>query len=225
MKIQLQSLQLVSFAGIALGSFASDAQAAAFVPFGVQQNVSYTTVTDTWGWSLIYQGTYNQTVAISTVFTGVRSGDYIMYAAREVGSGTIALLAAAPEADVRRVTARNQTTSSNGVEWYYNGGSIGFAGAGQTILQNSADVNSTGNFGGSTDPFGATRLSWHSSGGYGNQPTFLNGGWRAGITAFLNESTSWERLVFVAPIPEPSSAAALLGASALGFAALRRRRR
>ena len=214
-------LSAVSLTGLLLAF--SEASATVTVPFGVQQNIPFSTVTNTWGWTLTYQGTYNQTVALSTLYAGVNPGDYVMYAARPVGSSVITLLAAANEADVRTVTAWNQTTASNGAEWYYNGGSIGFAGAGLTIHQNNADVNSSGLYGGTSDGNGSTRLTWHTSGGYGNAPTSVNGGWRAGETVELNSSTDWERLVFVAsPIPEPT-AAVLPGLALLGLASRRRR--
>lgn len=216
----MKLLPFITLAGILL---AGSAGAAAFIPYGVQQNVAYSTVVGAWGWTLVYQGAYNQTVGISALYAGVGSGDYVMYAARPVGSPTITLLSAADEADVRTVTGQNQTTASNGAEWYYNGGSIGFAGAGLAIFQNSADVNSSGLHGGTTDLNGSTRLSWHTVGGYGNAPTQLNVGWRAGQTTSLNDSSTWERLVFVAtPVPEPSMAT--LGAIGL-FGLLVRRRR
>ncbi|MCC5838891.1 MAG: hypothetical protein JJT96_02115, partial [Opitutales bacterium] len=133
-----------------------------------------------------------------------------------------------PEAVVRTVTDRHQTTLANGVEWYYNAGSIGFAAEGQVIFQNEADLNSSGQFGGTTDAFGATRLSWHTrnadqSTQYGVEPVFLNPGWRAGETAFLNDAVNWERLVFVA-IPEPGAAAVVFGLGALGLCLARRKR-
>jgi PEP-CTERM motif len=224
MNYTLKSASTLAATIITFGSLAGGANAAVTIPVGVQQNIPISTVTATWGWSLVYQGTYDQTVSITTLFAGVQPGDYIMYAARPVGSLILTLLAAADEADVRTVTAQHQTTASNGAEWYYNGGSIGFTAAGQTIYQNSADVNSSGQFGGTTDAFGATRLSWHgSSTTYGVAPTSLVGGWRAGETVLLNSSVAWERLVFVGtPVPEPSSAI-LIGLGSLGIVARRRR--
>ncbi|MCC5842216.1 MAG: hypothetical protein JJT96_19020 [Opitutales bacterium] len=205
-------------------------QGTVILPPGVQQNIAFSTVTDTWGWTLAYQGTYNQAfVPMSTVFADVIPGGYIMYAARPVGSSTLTLLAAGPEAVVRTVTDRHQTTLANGVEWYYNAGSIGFAAEGQAIFQSSADVNSTGFGAGTTDAFGATRLSWHTNDAnqtvqYGVEPVFLNPGWRAGETASLNLAGDWERLVFVAAIPEPGAAAVIFGLGALGLCLARRKR-
>lgn len=204
---------------IAVCSHPGSADAAVFIPYGVQQNVLFTTVTETWGWTLVYQGTYSETVGIDELYDGVFQNDYIMYAARPVGSPTITLLAAADEADVRTVTAPNQTTPSNGAEWYYNDRSLGFAGEGLLILQNTADTNEAGG-----GPTAETRLSWHTSGdGDSSAPVEVNGGWRAGATTGLNFSNSWERLVFVAtPIPEPSSAL-MLGVAALAVSTRRRR--
>ncbi len=214
MKHTFKSLRTLAVALTTFGSLAGGANAEVVIPVGIQQNVPFSTVTGAWGWTLVYQGTYNQTATVAELYAGVNPGDYIMYAARPIGSPTITLLAAADEADVRRVTARNQTTTSNGASWYYNGGSIGFARLGDEINQNTADIGSTN---------ANLRLSWHTSGGYGNAPTSLNPGWRAGAATGLNNSTSWERLVFIpTPIPEPSSVL-LLGLGSLAVAVRRRR--
>ena len=206
------------------GTFAGVANAVTFIPFGVQQNIAVQTVTDVWEWTLVYQGTYDTfDVPIEDLYVGASGPNtYVMYAARETGSATITLLAAAPVSDVRTVTSNNGTTTSNGAEWYYNARSIGFAGLGDTITQSTADNNSA------TNP--ELRLSWHTGGGatgFGGQvdgvaPLDVDGGWRVGATTTLNASTDFERLVFVATVPEPSSAL-LLGLGGLGFLTRRKR--
>lgn len=186
---------------------------AAFIPWGVQENVPVSTVTGTWGWQVAYSGTYATfDVPISTVFAGIPAGSYVMYAARPVGAQNYTLLAAAPLSDVQTYTPWNTTTTANGAEWYYNGGSMGFAGLGDVISQGSADIKDSPN-----DGFaginGNLRLSWHTSafpGPFYNQsyalpPVEMEGGWRAGMNTSLNDSTVWERAVLFAPVPEPST--------------------
>lgn len=210
---------------------AQPAGAIVVVPVGVQQNVPVALVTGAWGWSVAYQGTYGTfDVPISTLFAGVLPGDYVMYAARPTGSANFTLLAATIESDARAYTKLNTTTTSNGAQWYYNGFSIGFAGLGDTIIQSSADVSGVNS---------ALRLSWHS--GIGNpgfsqnvnvSPLDIDGGYRAGATAGLNNSSAWERFVLVGhrdtPVaaPEPASVVvwSLLGLSLAGTHLWRRRR-
>ncbi len=83
---------------------------------------------------------------------------------------------------------RRLTDLPTPTEWDgdYNGYSIGFAPAGATIQQNTADVFNT------SDP---QRLSWHTSGGSGALPTQVFDGWRAG--ANIGISSGWNRFVFV----------------------------
>ena len=205
------------------GTFAGVANAVTFIPVGVQQNIAVQTVTDVWEWTLVYQGSYGTfDVPIEDLYGGASGPNtYVMYAARETGSATLTLLAAALVSDVRTVTSNNGTTTSNGAEWYYNAESIGFAGLGDTITQSTADTN---------NPNPELRLSWHTgSGGTGFSgqtdgiaPLDVDGGWRVGATTDLNVSTDFERLVFVATVPEPSSAL-LLGLGGLGFLTRRKR--
>lgn len=75
------------------------------------------------------------------------------------------------------------------------------------------------------------RLSWHTSGGYNNAPTHVNGGWRSGTNGYLNGATNWERFVFtasdedlnLAPVPLPASGLLLIAGFG-GLAFMRKRK-
>jgi len=190
---------------------------AAVVPVGVQEDISLTTVTDTWGWDLQYRGDYNLNLSIDTMFGG--HGDLIMLGAIKDGSDTIELLAATTWSDFWTYTAKNTTNESNGAEWYNNGGSLGFAGLGDSINQSSADTSSVN---------ANLRLSWHTESNYDQIAQSIQYGWRAGETTGLNSSTNWDRIVFTANsadlIATPIPAAAFMFAPALlGFMGLRRK--
>jgi hypothetical protein len=227
--MRTSTVVFVTAAVAALTSVGSFKAHGSFVPYGVQENVPVSTVTGSWGWQVAYSDVYGSgDVSISTLFASVPAGSYVMYAARPVGAANYTLLAAALESDARSYTARNTTTTANGAEWYYNGGSMGFAGLGDIITQNSADIQDS-----SLDYYtgqnGNLRLSWHTSAytgsgynqDYNLSPVELEPGWRAGYADWLNSSVDWERAVLFAPVPEPSTylAGALLllpfGASAM----------
>ncbi|MEH6385288.1 MAG: PEP-CTERM sorting domain-containing protein [Colwellia sp.] len=186
---------------------------AGLIPHGVQEDVSYTDVTNSWGWNLLYRGDYASSINVSSMFSGHQ--DYIMLGAINGSSNTIKLLAAVKWTDFITHTAQNVTKSLNGAEWYNNGGSLGFAHLGDSIRQGSADTRSEN---------AGKRLSWHTSGGYGTTAISVNGGWRAGSVTNLNNSTSWDRVVFTTnatvDVPEPST----LAIFALGMIGLASRR-
>lgn len=214
-----------STATLALVFAAFSAQAASYTPTGVQNDVDYNSVLNG-GWKVVYQGAYGGSFSISDVFGSIAAGSKVMLAAKNIASSVFDVLAWAGLEEVTQHTAQNQTHQANGVEWYYNGGSMGFAGAGDTIQQSSADVNGS-SFNGT--PSERDRLSWHTSGGYAAAPTTVNGGWRSGDNIWLNESQDWQRYVLVqdniAPVPEPETYAMLLaGLAIMGAAAARRRK-
>lgn len=185
------------------------------VPVGVQNDVSIAGVAAD-GWSVIFETTYDDSTPydIATITAG--AGTHLMLAAYFTGSSTYDVLAAAPTADVLTLTAINATHAANGVEWYLNHESWGFAGLGDSIHQSSADTNG---------PSERDRLSWHTNpGGPLNR---MQEGWRSGDNTGLNESNTWRKVILtadVAAVPEPTSLA-LFGLTALGMGVSLRRRR
>lgn len=213
-----------STATLALVFAAFSAQAASYTPTGVQNDVDYNSVLNG-GWKIVYQGAYGAAASIGDLFGSIAAGSKVMFAAKNIASSAFDVLAWAGLEEVTQYTGLNQTHQANGVEWYYNGYSMGFAGAGDTIQQNSADINGSA-WAGTPE---RDRLSWHTSGGYGALPSAVQGGWRAGSNIMLNESQDWQRYVLVqdniAPVPEPETYAMLLaGLAIMGAAAARRRK-
>ncbi len=189
------------------------------IPVGVQNDVELNTVLNDWGWTIAYRGDYRDNVSLNTMF-GNATGEYIMLAGIQDGSATIDVLAAALKTDVFTYTAKDVTHAANGAEWYCNGGSMGFAGLGDTINQSSADINGS-SWRGSPE---RDRLSWHTNSSYSALPTSIERGWRSGSNIELNSSTDWDRMVLtytVVPVP----GAVLLGMLGLSVAGVKLRKR
>lgn len=199
---------------------------AGVIPVGVQNDVSYNTVINDWGWKVIYSDTYATTdVDIDDLFVG--AGEYVMLAAKRADIDSFDILAAATLAEVRTSTYLHQTHLANGAQWYYNGYSMGFAGEGDLIYQDSADTWEYTIH--QHLPWESDRLSWHT--GHDQTytvPTVLESGWRSGVNVDLDSSEDWERFVLTyAPdaVPEPTTLAIWSALGGLGMIAARRRRR
>jgi len=167
------------------------------------------TVTDG-GWVECYRDTYDIHMDADAVLD-VCDGDLLMLTCRETGSSTIALLAQGERSDVTFDTGDNLDVLhvANGVGWYFdNTGteSWGFVRAGDTVFKSNCDVDDTG--------ADNERLCWH-----------LNdaGGYRCGSVDDLNDSNSYERVVYVPsdlPPPPPPSVTTVPTLSEWGFIAM-----
>lgn len=208
-------------AAIVVALCATNSHAATYSQTGVKNDVSYSEVING-GWQLVSVSNYGGSLSISDLFAGLTPDTKVMIGAMHHGSGVIDALAGATLAEITTYTAYNQTHTANGVEWYFNGFSMGFAGLGQSIYQNTADVAGYGD---------RDRLSWHTSSQAGtwNQnssisPLYVVNGWRSGDNTGIYTGTDWDRVVFAAAVPEPETYAMLLaGLGILGFAARRKR--
>ena len=143
------------------------------------------------GWTQCWTDLYGETDTIANILSAC-TGNYILLAGGAVGASTYDVVAAGESATVFGTTAIDSTTLNNGTYWYFNNFSMGFAPL-PTIHQSTADiVDSEGDSysGGAWD--GKWRLSWH------RDSTKLNGGWRAGLTSSLNNSTGYVRAIYMA---------------------------
>lgn len=107
----------------------------------------------------------------------------------EMPDNVYTILAAGSGSTVRTQTARNTPTEHNGTNWYYTPGwSIGFAPAGASINQSTADTL--------LDEHSAKRMSWHL------ENDNLADGYRTGT--HLSTGEGWTRAIYQAWESPPS---------------------
>jgi hypothetical protein len=174
-------------------SVLSPAQAATYLPVGPQTNISLSTVTSG-GWTQCFQQSFGAAFgnSASAALSGC-TGNSVLLAGRETGSGTLLVLAQALKVDALFNTgaANNGITHiANGTGWYNaDRWSWGFAPAGQSVSKFECDTVS-----------GSGRLCLH---------TFdFVGGYRINDT--ITFGSNFEKLVFTAnvvtgAVPEPAT--------------------
>ncbi len=151
---------------------------------GVQKEVPQAQLT---GWTPCFTGLYNGSAQLSDVLASCYKSKLLL-ACRPVGSPTFTLAAMAARADVLFDCGTEPTClhEGNGVGWYYDEeSSWGFAPAGVMVNRTSCDTI--------TDVATDLRMCWHT----GNGTASMYFGYRCGANT-LNDSATWERLVFQA---------------------------
>jgi hypothetical protein len=177
-------LNYILLSALFVSPLASIAGAQTYLPVGPQTNVPVATVTGG-GWTECYSDLYNNPMVTDTVLSDC-PGDQLMLACRETGSDTLTLLAQGNRSDVIFDTGDNDNVLhiANGVGWYFSEAhrSWGFVRAGDSVVKAPCDIDTSG----ANDE----RLCWHIV------PN-SQGGYRCGAVEKLNESTSFERIVYM----------------------------
>ena len=142
------------------------------------------------GWELCYSDEYGDSGTTMASLLADCDGPGLMMACRRVGSDVLTVAAQGLREDVTFDVGRGDFThTANGVGWYYDDrDSWGFVAAGQSVDRASCDTVNTG---------AETRLCWHT------ENASLTGGYRCGATTNLNNSSTWERLVFHSQLAPP----------------------
>jgi hypothetical protein len=168
------------------------------------------------GWSVLYQGTFNELPNMASILGGIASGTtYALASSLSASTTTYDLFGSTTTnlLDIRGTT-HNSTTAADGAFWYWNNyswdyGSLGFSDS-ASISQMSADTGS-----------GDLRMSWHTVN------DSLRTGYRSGVNMGLQGSgagDSWQRYVLVqSDVPEPSIIT-LFGLGLVGIGFLRKRK-
>ena len=126
-------------AGLAL--FVTGFANAGIIPVGIQNDTSVASIMND-GWSYLHRENVGQTSVIADIFGSLDDNDWIIVAGIR-NSDNIALAhAAITWGAFSTYTAQNQTHTFNGVDWYFNGKSMGFTAVGDAISQSSADTSS-----------------------------------------------------------------------------------
>jgi len=147
---------------------------------GIRQNVP---IDDLNGWTMIFCEKYSHKTTLANCQPPSNlAGGTLLFAARSVGSKTLAVAAMGAAGVLTSQTRGNATRLHNGVHWYCNiNKAIGFA-PNSCVCLDASDHAEAGS---------PERLSWCLSG---------LGGMRAGTVRWLNESTDWEKVIFATPV-------------------------
>lgn len=162
------------------GHFVCDT--ALYFPFGPKKDIP---VTELRGWTQCYKSLYNSSTDLVVDVLDECTGSKLLLACRPVGDANLTLLAAGNRTDVLTDTTDDETTThvANGTGWYFHSPdkSWGFVKAGDTVIKDSCDVDSSGS--------NAKRLCWHIFAGGNIAQGFLCG------TTQTN-TADWERLIY-----------------------------
>ena len=161
-----------------------------YYPHGPQTDVPLATITGN-GWRMCFSSKYNLKLSSSvanTIENSKCTKGKIMLGCRSISNpNTIQTLAWAPRDCVFNSTGADHrsTRTCEGTDWYFNyDGNIarswGFVKEGDDVFKGNCDGRNTG--------CNDCRLCWHM--------TATHGGWRCGSTIGLDESTSYERVIF-----------------------------
>ncbi|MCJ8318134.1 MAG: PEP-CTERM sorting domain-containing protein [Colwellia sp.] len=186
---------------------------AGIIPYGLQTDISTSTVVNDWGWSECFVTSGSSTTLISNVLSGC-SGDSLMMAVRFTGSDQFEILGASSFATATQwinsqVGSVGLNNWDNGLNWYFNDKSWGFT-TGNNIWQQSADTHINQNWAGLESREGNNGISYHASGTGASHS--LNGGWG------YNDDGNWKSLypsgiervwltTNATDVPEPSTLA------------------
>ena len=192
---------------VTLAIWSLDANAQSFLPVGPQTDVPVDTVTGG-GWIECYRDLYINELDADTVLR-ICPGERLMLSCSPTGSSTLALLAQGDRSDVIFDTGNSASSLhvANGVGWYFNDTDVfswGFVREGDNVQKENCDTDTSG----ANDE----RLCWHLSD---------DGGYRCGAITGLNESDSFERIVYTSappPIPTLSQWGVIAMAGILGIA-------
>ena len=200
---------------------------AGIIQSGIQNDIQSSTIIDD-GWSYLYRENAGVTSSILDIFGGLDNDDWIIVAGIRNSDDLVLAYAAVTWGELSTYTAKNQTHTFNGADWYFNGNSMGFTAIGDAISQSSADTSSFVN--------GKQGLSIHTNYNSGSHntvstpsqdagvtPTYFGSGYRMGNVKGLNSSSAYDYAFFVESsqeVPEPTT----LAIFALGILGLASRR-